>query len=127
MAATPENTVKKDAKRALDALGAYWYMVVPTGYSRAGVPDFLACVPVTARELREHLDKLPDDARVGIFAGLEAKAPGKRSNTSALQDKELTKISEAGGITAVFDSEDVLMDSLRSALGEALNGGLQEE
>jgi len=127
VASTPENVVKKDAKRALDALGAYWYMVVPTGYSRAGVPDFLACVPVTARDLRERLNELPDDALVGIFAGLEAKAPGKRNNTSALQDKELTKISEAGGIAAVFDSEDVLLDSLRSALGDSLDGGLQEE
>ena len=38
-----EAEVKQRVKRILDEAGAYWYMVVPTGYGRRGVPDFFVC------------------------------------------------------------------------------------
>lgn len=84
MATTPEGKVKQAVKRWLDKRGAYWYMVVPTGYSRAGVPDFIACLQ-------------------GQFVGIETKAPGKRNNTSPNQKRELAMIQKAGGHSLVID------------------------
>ncbi len=84
MATTPEGTVKAAVKKWLTARGAYWYMVVPHGYSRAGVPDFIASID-------------------GRFIGIETKAPGKRNNTTPLQDRELKAIKKSGGIALVID------------------------
>lgn len=84
MATTPEGRVKQAVKRWLDKRGAYWYMVVPNGYSRAGVPDFIVCLH-------------------GQFVGIETKAPGKLKNTTPGQDRELAKIASAGGTSLVID------------------------
>ncbi len=81
---TPEGRVKKAVKEWLDEHGAYWYMVVPTGYSRAGVPDFLVCLD-------------------GRFVGIETKAPGKLGNTSPNQKRELAQIRKANGVALVVD------------------------
>lgn len=89
MATTPEGKVKQAVKVWLDQHAAYWYMVVPNGYSRAGVPDFIACLPV------------PEGP--SIFVGIETKAPGKRANTSPNQRRELAWIQRAGGIALVVD------------------------
>ncbi len=87
---TPEGRVKDAVKRWLKARGAYYYMVVPSGYARAGVPDFLCCLP--------H----PDHPH-GIFLAIETKAPGKREDTSPLQQQELRAISAAKGFALVVD------------------------
>ena len=89
VARTPEGKVKDGIKAWLDEHGAYWYMVVPTGYSRAGVPDFIACVG-------------------GRFVGIEAKAPGKRRTTTPLQRKELRAIDAAHGVAIVVDDASQL-------------------
>jgi len=54
------------------------------GYGRAGIPDFVACV-------------------AGTFVAIEAK--GKGGKTTALQDRELQRINDAGGIALVVTHE----------------------
>lgn len=108
MAATPEHKVKQKIKDWLNAHGAYWYMVVPAGYSRAGVPDFIVC--------------LPSHGGVGIFVGIEAKAPGKRSNTSPHQKRELSWIQRAGGISLVVDDVDQVEQALGGLIRETTPG-----
>ena len=61
-----------------------------------GIPDFICCFQ-------------------GKFVGIECKAPGKRSNTSALQDQQIAAIQAAGGMAVVVD--DV------GQLNELFNGG----
>jgi hypothetical protein len=61
-------------------------MPIGTGYGNSGVPDFLCCVN-------------------GHFLGIEAKA-GK-GTTTALQDKNIQQIKDAGG-TATVVNEDTL-------------------
>lgn len=95
MATTPEGKVKQAVKKWLDKRGAYWYMVVPHGYSRVGVPDFIACLQ-------------------GQFVGIETKAPGKLKNTTPSQDRELSKIASAGGVSLVVDD----VSQLDAAFGE---------
>lgn len=86
MAITPETKVKAKIKGILKAHNVYYAMPIGTGYGNSGVPDFLCCVN-------------------GHFLGIEAKA-GK-GTTTALQDKNIQQIKDAGG-TATVINEDTL-------------------
>ena len=86
MATTPEGRVKVRIKRILADAGVYYFMPVGTGWGRIGIPDFVACVN-------------------GRFLAIEAKAgTGK---TTALQNRELQMINDAGGVAlVVYDHEE---------------------
>ena len=86
MATTPEGKVKKGVRQVLDALGAYYVMPVTGGYGKQGAPDFLVCYQ-------------------GKFFGIETKA-GK-GKTTALQELNLKKIIDCGGVALVVREEDV--------------------
>lgn len=88
MALTPEGKVKARVRRVLDAGGIYYFMPATGGYGRSGVPDIVGCCNKR-------------------FFAIECKA-GK-GKTTALQDNELRKIKEAGGIALVIN-EDNIMD-----------------
>lgn len=93
---TPEGRVKAAVKRVLKALGAWYFMPVQTGRGVGGVPDFVVCMPVTVT---------PDmvGRTVGLFVGVETKAPGRRSNVSDLQRLQINAIGRAGGVAVVVD------------------------
>lgn len=91
---TPEGRVKAGVRRVLQAWGAWFFMPVPTGRGVAGVPDFVACVPVQiTEEMVGHV--------VGVFVAVETKAPGKGSNVTPLQERQINAIREAGGCAEV--------------------------
>ena len=96
MARTPEAVVKATVKKWLVAVFAWFYMPVSNGMGRVGAPDFICCVPYVVQ---------PEDVgrTVGLFLGIETKAPGKRGNTTANQDREIAAIREAGGLAIVVD------------------------
>lgn len=81
MASTPEKKVKDRVVAMLQAAGAYYFFPATHGYGRSGVPDIVACLK-------------------GQFIGIECKA-GK-GTTTALQDRELKRIREAGGVALVI-------------------------
>jgi len=80
--ATPESLVKKKIRAILDEAGAYYAMPIGSGYGNAGVPDFLICCN-------------------GKFIGVEAKAGTNKA--TALQEKNIQKIFDAGGIALVIN------------------------
>ena len=84
MAATPESKVKAAVKRWLIAKGAWYCMPMGTGFGNSGVPDFVCCLG-------------------GKFLAIETKAPGKRSNTTVLQKRQIAAIQDAGGDAVVID------------------------
>jgi Holliday junction resolvase len=86
VAATPEAKVKAKIKKILKDHGVYYAMPIGTGYGNSGVPDFLCCVN-------------------GNFLAIEAKA-GK-GTTTALQEKNLRDIKQAGGTAAVIAEEQL--------------------
>lgn len=92
---TPEAAVKKKIKDILKELQCYSFSPIGGAYSSRGVPDIIGCLH-------------------GIFFGIEAKA-GK-GKTTALQDRELQRIREAGGIALVVNEENI--DSLKNVLVE---------
>jgi Holliday junction resolvase len=90
---TPEAKVKKKVVAQLDELGAYNFFPVMGGYGRSGIPDVIGCYR-------------------GCFFAIECKA-GKNTPT-ALQERELQKIRDAGGIAIVVNEENI--DAVKAAL-----------
>jgi hypothetical protein len=86
MAMTPEKKVKQRVVAQLKTLGAYYFYPVTGGFGSSGVPDIVCCLN-------------------GRFIGIECKA-GK-GKTTALQDKNLHEIREAGGTALVVNEENV--------------------
>ena len=72
-------------------------MPVSNGMGRHGIPDIIACKPTVIT---------PDmvGQRVGLFVGIECKAPGKLGTVTPLQERELKAIEAAGGIAVLADS-----------------------
>ena len=86
MATKPEVKVKKQIKDLLVKHKAYYFTPVTSGFGSSGVPDFVACIK-------------------GKFIGIEAKA-GKGKPT-ALQDKNLMQIVEAGGVAVIVNETGI--------------------
>lgn len=84
MAGTPEGKVKAAIKRWLQDRGIWYFMPVSSGMGMHGIPDFV-CV------------------WNGRALFIEAKAPGKRHNTSEMQKHRIEEIRSAGGIAVVVD------------------------
>lgn len=93
MAATPESKVKARIKKLLAEYNVYYAMPIGTMFGNSGVPDFLCCVK-------------------GRFLAIEAKA-GK-GRTTALQEKHLADIREAGGLALVVNEDN--LDELKELL-----------
>lgn len=84
MALTPEGRVKAAVRKWLDARGVWYYMPVQNGMGKTGIPDFVCCWD-------------------GRFLAIETKAPGKRANVSANQERQIQEIHKAGGAAVVID------------------------
>jgi hypothetical protein len=92
---TPESKVKKAVSKILDAREIYYFYPSTHGYGRSGVPDIIACVN-------------------SVFVAIECKA-GK-GKTTALQDREIRRIRQAGGIAILINETNI------DELTECLNG-----
>jgi Holliday junction resolvase len=75
----------------------YYFYPTTGGFGSSGVPDIVCCYQ-------------------GRFIGIECKA-GK-GKTTALQDKNLKEISEAGGLAMVVNEENV--DDVTAVLTDLL-------
>ena len=84
---TPEGRVKAKVKQWLNEHGCWYYMPSQNGMGRSGIPDFICCFPWLN----------------GRLVAIETKAPGKQSNTTHNQDRELRSINKAGGVAIVID------------------------
>lgn len=86
MATTPEKKVKDRVVKLLKVHGVYYFFPATYGMGRSGVPDIVCCFN-------------------GHFIGIECKA-GKNT-TTALQDRELAAIREAGGTTFITNETNL--------------------
>ena len=98
MASTPEKKVKDKVVKLLKANSVYYFFPNTHGFGRSGVPDIICCVH-------------------GKFLGIECKA-GKNKPT-ALQEKEMQDIRNAGGNTLVINEENI--SDIESILKEMSN------
>jgi len=90
VALTPERKVKQQVVALLKEAGAYYFFPSANGLGRSGIPDIIVCYR-------------------GRFVGIECKA-GK-GQTTALQERELKRIREAGGVSLVIREENINMVS----------------
>lgn len=95
MAMTPESKVKAAIKRWLTKEGFYWFSAAAGPYSIHGVPDIIVCAN-------------------GNFVGIEVKAPGKETHTTANQKLHLKRIRDNGGIDIVASSVDTVIATFKS-------------
>lgn len=86
MASTPESKVKAKIKKLLAEHDVYYAMPIGSVFGNSGVPDFLCCIN-------------------GYFLAIEAKAKGNKP--TALQEKHLKDIREAGGTAIVVDENNL--------------------
>jgi hypothetical protein len=86
MAMTPEAKVKKRVKAILDEQQVYHFSPMQNGMGRAGIPDIIAC-------------------HGGKFIGIECKAGSNKP--TALQERELNRILNAGGEAYVINEENI--------------------
>lgn len=95
-----EEDVKREIKRVFERHQVWYTMPHQSGYSHAGVPDFLACVR-------------------GHFLAVEAKFGTRRP--TALQSRELNRIRAAGGTAVVVNDRNIdQLESLVYTLSERL-------
>jgi Holliday junction resolvase len=97
--ATPEAKVKAACVKVFKAQGVYYFFPVMNGMGRSGIPDIICCV-------------------AGRFLAVECKA-GKNT-TTALQDRELKAIADAGGVALVINENNLTM--LADAIKEIKHG-----
>ena len=84
---TPEKKVKNAVVATLKKAGAYCFYPVAGGFGSAGIPDIVACYK-------------------GRFFAIECKA-GK-GKTTALQDRNIAQIKDAGGFAIVVNEENLI-------------------
>lgn len=84
--ATPESRVKDKIKKILKELDVYFFMPIGGMYSKIGVPDIICCYK-------------------GCFIAIECKAGNNKP--TALQERELRLIQEAGGYSLVINEENI--------------------
>jgi Holliday junction resolvase len=91
MASTPEKIVKLAVVKLLKQYGVYFFFPATHGYGRSGVPDIVCCIN-------------------GKFLAIECKA-GKNEPT-ALQQREINQIQQAGGMAMVVREDLKLLEFL---------------
>ena len=95
MASTPEAKVKLAVAKLLKQYGVYFFFPATHGYGRSGVPDIVCCIK-------------------GKFLAIECKA-GKGEPT-ALQQREMMQIHQAGGMAMVVKEDLTLVEFLLKEL-----------
>ena len=83
---TPEVKVKRKVVALLKEMNAYNFFTVMSGYGRSGIPDIIGCYR-------------------GVFFAIECKAGDNK--TTALQEMQLQKIRDAGGIALIINEENI--------------------
>lgn len=100
MPVTPEKKVKDKVTKQLKDIGAYYFYPVTSGYGGSGVPDIVGCYG-------------------GYFFAIECKAGANKP--TALQEKHLKNICEAGGIAFVANEDNV--QDVYKTIYEAMSNG----
>jgi hypothetical protein len=91
MATTPEGKVKAGVKKILKERGIWYFMPMQNGFGVVGIPDFICCWK-------------------GMFFAIETKAPGKRKDTTANQERIIAEIKAHDGRAIVIDDATQLVD-----------------
>jgi Holliday junction resolvase len=85
---TPEAKVKASVVKLLKKYEVYYFFPATHGFGRSGVPDIICCLE-------------------GNFLAIECKAGNNKP--TALQEREMQRICNAGGDTFVINEDNIAM------------------
>lgn len=90
-----ESKLSNEIKKALRLQGAWCIKIHGSEYMEVGTPDLVGCYK-------------------GKFFAFETKLPQSRANVSLAQERQMEKIRQAHGVTAVVCSVNEAISILRS-------------
>lgn len=85
------------------------FVIIPTGTTKSGVPDILACIPMNIGT-----NICVETVTLGLFYGFEIK--WKNDQPSELQKQKINAVIDAGGRAYFIRSEHQLREILDSNL-----------
>lgn len=117
-----ESKIQRRCQKILKDNEAFVFKTHGDMYTRIGIPDLVACVPVTEEVLKKMLDDgWFKNRRIGIFVGLECKQVGKLNvfdDRRKAQEIVGNEIKNAGGIWFAIDDSDVVEAIVKTMRGE---------
>lgn len=100
-----ERKVQEKTMRVVRKYGGYVYKNAQNIYTEKGRPDLTACVPTTLGTLAKMFG---ENAKVGLFVGIELKRDGHLGEVSDAQYVVGNKIKKASGLWLAIDDPDII-------------------
>ena len=100
-----EAKVQRKVMEILRKHGCYVYKNAQSAFTEKGRPDLTACIPVKISVL---LKEYGNDAKIGVFTGIELKRDGHLGEVSEAQQIVGRKIINCGGKWFAIDDPDVI-------------------
>lgn len=114
-----ESRLQRRCQEIIKQSGAFVFKTHGDIYTRAGMPDLVACVPTDIEALKKMIDEdWFKNNKIGVFVGLEIKRKGELSNLSKAQEIVGREIQEASGLWAAIDDSDLVHALLKKLEGK---------
>lgn len=110
-----EREVQRRTIKIVKKYGGYIYKNAQNIYTEKGRPDLTACIPVDLKTLSKLFG---ENAKVGLFLGIEMKRDGHLDEVSKAQSIVGRKIKKSNGLWFAIDDSDII-----EALMIRLTGG----
>lgn len=110
-----ERKVQERTMRIVRKYGGYVYKNAQSMYTEKGRPDLTACVPTTLKRL---IEIYGEDAKIGLFVGLEIKRDGHLGEVSEAQEIVGNKIKKSNGMWFAIDDTDLVEALMIKFTGE---------
>lgn len=114
-----ESRIQRRCQETMKKNGAFVFKTHGNMYTRTGIPDLVASVPVTLETLQKMIADgwFPDD-KIGIFVSLEIKRENRLDELSKAQEIVGKEINNAGGIWFAIDDSDIVYAIMKTMKGE---------
>lgn len=114
-----ESRLQRRCQTILKDANAFAFKTHGDMYTRTGIPDIVACIPVDKNEIQKLLDDgwFSND-KVGIFVGLEIKRKNQLDDVSKAQQIVGKEIKNAGGLWFAIDDDEYVRAILAKLKGE---------
>lgn len=114
-----ESRIQRRCQQIIKDGGAFVYKTHGNIYTRTGLPDLVACVPVTEEVLRNMLDdNWFKDRKIGIFVSFEIKRENHLDDLSKAQEIVGREIKNAGGIWFSIEDSDIVHGVIKTMEGK---------
>ena len=110
-----ERKVQERTMRIIRKYGGYVYKNAQGMYTEKGRPDLSACIPTTLKKL---IEIYGEDAKIGLFVGLEIKRDGHLGEVSDAQKIVGNKIKNSHGMWFAIDDTNLVEALMIKFTGE---------